>query len=97
MQLGFLPRFEVQYTSEKEQGQVYLPGVNWGLFVAVVIDPQLLRPGRAAARQSGGRRQSLLPYGARMAAVAAGCAGDAGNGDRSLRLFSILDWHLRSV
>ena len=37
MQLGFLPRFEVQYTSEKQQGQVYLPGVNWGLFVAVVI------------------------------------------------------------
>jgi KUP system potassium uptake protein len=37
MQLGFLPRFEVQYTSEKAQGQVYLPGVNWGLFVAVVI------------------------------------------------------------
>ncbi|MFT3847472.1 MAG: potassium transporter Kup [Propionivibrio sp.] len=37
MQLGFLPRVEVQYTSEKQQGQVYLPGVNWGLFVAVVI------------------------------------------------------------
>ena len=37
MQLGFLPRFEVQYTSAKAQGQVYLPGVNWGLFIAVVI------------------------------------------------------------
>ncbi len=37
MQLGFVPRFEVQYTSEKAQGQVYLPGVNWGLFIAVVI------------------------------------------------------------
>ena len=37
MQLGFLPRFEVQHTSEKEQGQVYLPGVNWGLFCAVAI------------------------------------------------------------
>ena len=37
MQLGFLPRFEVQYTSEKQQGQVYLPGVNWGLFCAVAI------------------------------------------------------------
>ncbi|WP_153109203.1 potassium transporter Kup [Propionivibrio limicola] len=37
MQLGFVPRFEVQYTSEKEQGQVYLPGVNWGLFLAVVV------------------------------------------------------------
>ena len=37
MQLGFFPRLEVQYTSEKAQGQVYLPGINWGLFTAVVI------------------------------------------------------------
>lgn len=37
MQLGFVPRLAVRYTSEKEQGQVYLPGVNWGLFIAVVI------------------------------------------------------------
>ena len=37
MQLGFVPRFEVKYTSEREQGQIYLPGVNWGLFLAVVI------------------------------------------------------------
>lgn len=37
MQLGFVPRLEVQFTSEKAQGQVYLPGVNWGLFCAVVI------------------------------------------------------------
>jgi KUP system potassium uptake protein len=36
MQLGFVPRFEVKFTSEKEQGQIYLPGVNWGLFFAVV-------------------------------------------------------------
>ncbi len=37
MQLGFLPRLEVVYTSEKQQGQVYLPGVNWGLFCAVAV------------------------------------------------------------
>ncbi|MBK9029127.1 MAG: potassium transporter Kup [Propionivibrio sp.] len=37
MQLGFLPRMEIKFTSEKAQGQVYLPGVNWGLFLAVVI------------------------------------------------------------
>ncbi len=37
MQLGFVPRMEVQYTSEKEAGQIYLPGVNWGLMVAVMI------------------------------------------------------------
>ena len=37
MQLGFEPRMEVQHTSDKEQGQIYLPAVNWGLMVAVMI------------------------------------------------------------
>ena len=37
MQLGFLPRMEVQHTSEQEQGQIYLPGINWGLMLAVMI------------------------------------------------------------
>jgi KUP system potassium uptake protein len=37
MQLGFVPRMEVQHTSDKEQGQIYLPAVNWGLMVAVMI------------------------------------------------------------
>ncbi len=37
MQLGFVPRMEVQHTSEQEQGQIYLPAVNWGLMVAVMI------------------------------------------------------------
>ncbi|QEL65930.1 putative potassium uptake protein [Oryzomicrobium terrae] len=37
MQLGFVPRMEVQHTSEKEQGQIYLPGINWGIFLAVVV------------------------------------------------------------
>ena len=35
MQLGFLPRFDIKHTSEKVQGQIYLPAVNWGLFLAV--------------------------------------------------------------
>ncbi len=37
MQLGFVPRMEVQHTSDQEQGQIYLPAVNWGLMVAVMI------------------------------------------------------------
>ena len=37
MQLGFVPRLDVQHTSEKQQGQIYLPAVNWGLMVAVMI------------------------------------------------------------
>src|SRR4029077_15029608 len=37
IQLGYLPRLEVRHTSETEIGQVYVPLINWGLLVAVVI------------------------------------------------------------
>jgi len=37
MQLGFVPRMEVQHTSDREAGQIYLPAVNWGLMLAVMI------------------------------------------------------------
>jgi len=33
---GFLPRLRTFYTSERERGQIYIPVVNWSLFVAVV-------------------------------------------------------------
>jgi KUP system potassium uptake protein len=33
--LGFLPRLSIRHTSEDEIGQVYVPAVNWGIFVAV--------------------------------------------------------------
>ncbi len=36
VQLGFLPRLSIRHTSEHEIGQVYAPGINWTLFVAVV-------------------------------------------------------------
>jgi KUP system potassium uptake protein len=36
VQLGFLPRLTIRHTSDHEVGQVYVPAVNWGLFVAVV-------------------------------------------------------------
>jgi len=36
VQLGFLPRMEVVYTSVREAGQIYLPRLNWALMVAVV-------------------------------------------------------------
>ncbi len=37
VQLGFLPRLTIRHTSRAEIGQVYVPCVNWALFVAVVI------------------------------------------------------------
>ena len=37
MQLGYCPRMEVVHTSAEEQGQIYLPGINWALMVGVVL------------------------------------------------------------
>jgi len=37
MQLGLLPRMQVQYTSAKEAGQIYVPSVNWLVMVAVLM------------------------------------------------------------
>jgi len=35
MRLDYLPRLKVVHTSEEEQGQIYLPGLNWMLLVGV--------------------------------------------------------------
>lgn len=37
LQLGYLPRMHVEHTSESEEGQVYMPRVNWGLMLAVMV------------------------------------------------------------
>ncbi|MFN5811179.1 MAG: potassium transporter Kup [Burkholderiales bacterium] len=37
IQLGYLPRLQILHTSEKETGQIYMPLVNWGLFVVIVL------------------------------------------------------------
>jgi KUP system potassium uptake protein len=37
IQLGYLPRLEVRHTSETEIGQVYVPRINSGLLIAVII------------------------------------------------------------
>jgi KUP system potassium uptake protein len=36
VQLGFLPFLNVKQTSEASAGQIYVPAVNWSLFVAIV-------------------------------------------------------------
>ena len=35
--LGYLPRLKVRHSSEDEIGQVYLPSINWLLFVGTVL------------------------------------------------------------
>lgn len=36
IQLGFLPRMTVRYTSAREAGQIYMPAVNWMLMGGVI-------------------------------------------------------------
>jgi KUP system potassium uptake protein len=37
IQLGYIPRLEIMHTSERSIGQIYVPFVNWSLYVAVVL------------------------------------------------------------
>ena len=36
VQLGFLPLLTIRHTSKQAIGQIYVPAVNWSLFVAIV-------------------------------------------------------------
>jgi len=37
VQLGILPRMRIVHTSVRDIGQIYMPFVNWGLFVFIVL------------------------------------------------------------
>ncbi len=37
IQLGLLPRMFIKHTSVKDLGQIYVPFVNWGLYVFIVL------------------------------------------------------------
>jgi KUP system potassium uptake protein len=53
IQLGYLPRMDIKHTSVRETGQVYIPAVNWGLFVAIVIAVALFKSSSALATAYG--------------------------------------------
>ncbi|MGE1083155.1 potassium transporter Kup [Pseudomonas shirazensis] len=37
IQLGYIPRMQIQHTSSDEQGQIYIGAVNWALMIGVVL------------------------------------------------------------
>ncbi len=43
IQLGYLPRLQIEHTSVRTAGQIYMPFVNWGLFVAIALAVLLFR------------------------------------------------------
>ena len=53
IQLGLLPRFEIQHTSESQVGQIYLPRVNWMLLAVVLILVLSFRSSSALASAYG--------------------------------------------
>jgi KUP system potassium uptake protein len=53
MQLGYIPRMEIKHTSHETIGQIYIPGINWGLMVAVIALVLAFRSATALAAAYG--------------------------------------------
>jgi KUP system potassium uptake protein len=53
IQLGLLPRFEIQHTSESLIGQIYMPRVNTALLIGVLLLVGLFRSSSALASAYG--------------------------------------------
>ena len=53
IQLGFLPRMRVRYTSAREMGQIYMPAVNWALLAGVLAVVLFFRSSSALASAYG--------------------------------------------
>ncbi len=37
IQMGYCPRLQIEHTSERQIGQIYVPFINWSLLVAVIL------------------------------------------------------------
>ncbi len=53
IQLGYLPRLHMLHTSIKETGQIYIPFINWTLFVAIAMAVVFFKSSDALATAYG--------------------------------------------
>jgi KUP system potassium uptake protein len=53
IQLGILPRMAIKHTSVRDTGQIYVPFINWGLFVFIVLAVALFRNSSSLASAYG--------------------------------------------
>lgn len=53
IQLGYLPRLHMLHTSIKETGQIYIPFINWALFVAIALAVVFFKSSDALATAYG--------------------------------------------
>jgi KUP system potassium uptake protein len=53
IQLGILPRMAIKHTSVRDTGQIYVPFINWSLFVFIVLAVALFRNSSSLASAYG--------------------------------------------
>jgi KUP system potassium uptake protein len=53
IQMGYCPRLEIEHTSERQIGQIYVPFINWTLFVAVIVLVVTFKKSELLAAASG--------------------------------------------
>ncbi len=53
IQLGILPRMHIKHTSVRDTGQIYIPFINWSLFVFIVLAVVLFRNSSSLASAYG--------------------------------------------
>jgi KUP system potassium uptake protein len=53
MQLGYIPRMLIKHTSKETIGQIYIPGINWTLMIAVISLVLMFRTSTALASAYG--------------------------------------------
>jgi len=53
IQLGYCPRIRINFTSERQMGQIYIPNINWLLLIAVVTLVLTFRSSSALASAYG--------------------------------------------
>jgi KUP system potassium uptake protein len=53
IQLGLLPRMQIRHTSVRDLGQIYVPFVNWGLFVFIVLAVAMFKSSSALGSAYG--------------------------------------------
>ena len=53
VQLGYVPRLDIEHTSSDEMGQVYVPQVCWGLMIATIVITLGFRSSSALAAAYG--------------------------------------------
>jgi KUP system potassium uptake protein len=53
IQLGLLPRMRIRHTSVRDTGQIYVPFVNWGLFVFIVLAVAMFKSSAALGSAYG--------------------------------------------